>query len=222
MVITAKDLIEKDIPVISFEHTVRDALQLLEDADLHQIVLVDQEHALGILYEEDLKKRTNHSQKLHRDMIRDNTVGINGRLHVLDAVKLIASNEWEVLPVLDDEMKYIGCFKWDYVLSVVSKMMAITLPGTILVLRRLPVDYSMAEIVRICESNECRVISSGIMQEDGTNALLITLKIDRNELGGLISSFERYEYEVVASFGDMDYKDFLKERYDLLMNYLNM
>lgn len=222
MVITAKDLIEKDIPTVTLDHTVADTLQLLEDDDLHQIVLVHDEHALGILYEEDLEHQSDLQKNLNVEMIRDKAVGINGRLHVLDAVKLIASNEWEVFPVLDDEMKFIGCFKWDYVLSVVSKMMAITMPGTIIVLRRLPIDYSMAEIARICESNDCRIISSGIMQEEDTNALLITLKLDRNELGGLISSFDRYEYEVVASFGDMDYKDFLKDRYDLLMNYLNM
>src|SRR5690606_26985231 len=104
----------------------------------------------------------------------------------------------------------------------VCRIMGIDLPGTFLILRRLAVDYSMAEIARICESNECRVISSGIMLEEGSNAVIVTLKIDRNELGGLISSFERYEYEVVASFGDADYRDFLRERYDLLMNYLKM
>ena len=193
-----------------------------EDADMLQLVLVEDEAAIGIVHKEDLRFLENERQKLSSELVRDKGVGLNARLHILDAAKTLAAFDLEIIPVLDDEMKFAGSLSRSSVLSIVTRIMGIDLPGTFIILRRLAIDYSMAEIARICESNECRIISSGIMLEEGSNALIVTLKIDRNELGGLISSFERYEYEVVASFGDTCDRNCLKERYDLLMNYLRM
>lgn len=219
---TARELIESNMPVLDYSFTVEEALMQFEDADMLQLVLVEDEAAIGIVHKEDLRFLENERQKLSSELVRDKGVGLNARLHILDAAKTLAAFDLEIIPVLDDEMKFAGSLSRSSVLSIVTRIMGIDLPGTFIILRRLAIDYSMAEIARICESNECRIISSGIMLEEGSNALIVTLKIDRNELGGLISSFERYEYEVVASFGDTGYRNFLKERYDLLMNYLRM
>lgn len=219
---TARELIESNMPVLDYSFTVGEALEQFEDADMLQLVLVEGEAAVGIVHKEDLRFLEDETKKLNLALVRDKGVGLNARLHILDAAKTLSAFDLEIIPVLDDEMKYAGSLSRSNVLNIVCRIMGIDLPGTFLILRRLAVDYSMAEIARICESNECRVISSGIMLEEGSNAVIVTLKIDRNELGGLISSFERYEYEVVASFGDAGYRDFLRERYDLLMNYLKM
>lgn len=219
---TVRDQIEKDVITISTTHTIREAMEAMESMMLHQIVVINDIVAVGILHWEDIYEIENKSQVISTNNIRDKNVGINGAMHLFEAARLIADNGWEVLPVLDASMNYEGCLRWDSVFAQISNMLAMNLSGSMLVLRRLSIDYSLAEIARICESNECRVISSGIMQEDGTNALIVTLKLDKYEIGGVIAAFERYEYEVIASFGDNEYKDFLKDRYDSLMNYLNV
>lgn len=221
MIIAAKDLIQNTIPTVSYLNTVGEAISLMKDSELHQLVVVNEGMAEGILYLEDVEHEPEETA-LSLDMLRDKGVGINGDMHATEAIKLLSSNDWEVIPVLDENMKFVGCIKWDYALSTLNHMMAINLPGSIIVLRRLAVDYSMAEIARICESNDCRIISSGIMPEEGSHAVIVTIKVDKQELGPLVSAFYRYEYEVIASFGDDEYKDFLKGRFDLLMNYLNM
>lgn len=222
MKITAHDLIAPELSFVSYQNTIGEAIDKMHDAVVRQIVLINEQQVAGLLFLEDLENEGDEKQKLYPELIREVAIAVNGKLHVLDVVKLISSNHLEVLPVLDEQMQYVGCLKWETLLSVVSEMLAIKVPGSILMLRRLPIDYSMAEIARICESNDYRIISSGIMKEEGTQALIITLKVDRNELHMLISAFERYEYEVIAFFGDANYRDFLKERYDLLINYLNM
>lgn len=219
---TVRDQIEKDIVTISTTQTIGEAIEAMESMALHQIAVVNDVVAEGILHWEDIYEIENKNQTINALNIREKNVGINGAMHLFEAAKLIAENGWEVLPVLDASMNYEGCLRWDSVFAQISNMMAINLSGSMLVLRRLSIDYSMAEIARICESNECRVISSGIMQEDGTNGLIVTLKLDKQEIGGVIAAFERYEYEVIATFGDNEYKDFLKDRYDSLMNYLNV
>lgn len=222
MKITALDLIASELSFVSYQNTIAEAIQKMQDAAVRQIVLINEQQVSGILFLEDLENEGDDQQKLYPELIHEEAIAINGKLHVLDVVKLVSSNHLEILPVLDEKMQYVGCLKWETLLGVVSDMLAIKVPGSILMLRRLPIDYSMSEIARICESNDFRIISSGIMKEEGTQALIITLKIDRSDLHMLISAFERYEYEVIAFFGDANYRDFLKERYDLLINYLNM
>jgi hypothetical protein len=50
----------------------------------------------------------------------------------------------------------------------------------------------------------------------------VVLKVNNPDIGKIIQTFNRYEYNVVASFGEDMIDDILRDRYDLLMRYLNM
>jgi len=52
----------------------------------------------------------------------------------------------------------------------------------------------------------------------------VTVKINRQDLQfqRIIASFERFSYTIKASFQEADYFEGLQERYDSLMNYLNV
>jgi hypothetical protein len=42
------------------------------------------------------------------------------------------------------------------------------------------------------------------------------------DIYGMIATFERFGYTVKASYTQHEYQDTLQQRYDLLMNYLNV
>ena len=46
--------------------------------------------------------------------------------------------------------------------------------------------------------------------------------INKKDLQRIIASLERYDYIIKGSFTEEEYIDELKERYDSLMNYLNV
>ena len=53
--------------------------------------------------------------------------------------------------------------------------------------------------------------------------LEITLKLNRIDIGPVLQTFNRYNYIISASFSDQDvYNEGLQDRYDSLMNYLNI
>jgi hypothetical protein len=53
--------------------------------------------------------------------------------------------------------------------------------------------------------------------------LEVTIKVNTNDLGSVIRTFERYNYEVKTWFTADDEMDrFYSERFDLLMKYLNI
>ena len=50
----------------------------------------------------------------------------------------------------------------------------------------------------------------------------VTLKVNNPQIHSILASFERFEYIIKASFNEVEYIDALKERYESLMNYLNV
>ena len=52
--------------------------------------------------------------------------------------------------------------------------------------------------------------------------ILITIKLNCLEAQGILNSFERYGLEIVDVFSEEAFSDVLKERFNMLMNYLNL
>ena len=82
-------------------------------------------------------------------------------------------------------------------------------------------DYSMAQIGQIVESNDAKILSSTILSDPSSTKLDVTLKINQEDLTSIIRTFERYDYVVKASFQNGVGTEDLQWRYDVLMNYLN-
>lgn len=84
-------------------------------------------------------------------------------------------------------------------------------------------DYTLAEIARLVEDNNARIIRlETVPLQDGLS-LLVSLKMDVTDITAVLRSFERYSYNVIYSYmreGEMNetYEDRLKE----LMHYLDM
>ena len=77
----------------------------------------------------------------------------------------------------------------------------------------------MAQIV---EGDNAQILSSYVQSFQDSTRLEVTLKINKTELSGIISSFERYNYQVKAVFNSTTTDDGTEDRYNSLMNYLNV
>lgn len=93
--------------------------------------------------------------------------------------------------------------------------------GGIIILEVDRVDYSLAEVAQIVEYNEAKVLYFYVTEVVGTEQVQLTLKVNTLNVAPILDTFIRYNYTVKNSFvpgaeGD----DGLKERYGLLMKYL--
>ena len=52
--------------------------------------------------------------------------------------------------------------------------------------------------------------------------LELTLKVNREEIGSIVQSLERYDYKVIAYFQESAHLEDLKGRYDELMRFINI
>ena len=95
-------------------------------------------------------------------------------------------------------------------------------PGGIIVIELDARDYSLSEIARICESEDAIVISTQLVTNKVSGKIEVTLKTNRTDLQGLASAFERHNFIVKQVYGEQAHYEDMLDRYNLLMNYINM
>ena len=83
-------------------------------------------------------------------------------------------------------------------------------------------DYLLTEIAQIVESNDAKVLSMYITSHPDSTKFEVTLKINKMDVGSILQTFNRYDYIISASFTEDTYTDNLQDRFDSLMNYLNI
>ena len=82
------------------------------------------------------------------------------------------------------------------------------------------VDYSLAQIAQIVESNNAKILSAYITSNEESTHTEVTLKINTSNLSSIIRTFERYDYQVKAAYQDKDAEEDLRQRFDALMNFM--
>jgi acetoin utilization protein AcuB len=50
----------------------------------------------------------------------------------------------------------------------------------------------------------------------------VTLKVNKQDISTIVATFLRYEYDIKATFNHTDDNDNSRDRYNSLMNYLNL
>ena len=83
-------------------------------------------------------------------------------------------------------------------------------------------DYSMSHIAQVIESDGAHILSASVSSTRDQNMIEITLKVDKVDLSRILAAFYRLNYNVTSSFHQSEHSEDLQNRYEGLMNYLNM
>ena len=128
-----------------------------------------------------------------------------------------------MIPVLNGTSHYLGLITLTSMIGHLRTITAIGEPGGIIILEINEKDYCASEIVQIVESNDTRILSLFLTSDQNSTRMDVTLKLNVTNIGPILQTFYRYNYQVKASWSDQDsYTDELKDRYDALMNYLSI
>ena len=103
-----------------------------------------------------------------------------------------------------------------------TNMISMNQAGGILVLEMNTNDYSMSEIAQIVEGNDAKILCSYTSPLDSPNRIEVNLKINQTDLTSIIQTFNRYNYEIKASYMENnDLESLYQNRYELFLRYLN-
>jgi hypothetical protein len=83
-------------------------------------------------------------------------------------------------------------------------------------------DYSLSQIEQIVEGNDAKVLNMHINAHHDTTKMEVTLKVNKEDLSGLLQTFARYNYTVKATFHQNQFNDDVKKRFDEFIHFLNI
>jgi acetoin utilization protein AcuB len=220
---TAQEFINPMIPPLRPTDPVHKALNWMNEFRVHQLAVVENGQYLGTVSEDVLYDSENPEATIGQFELDHKTTFVTENQHFYDVIKEAHQNALQVVAVVDELGKFRGVITLKDTVTALARTYATQSPGGIIVLSMREYDYSMAEIGRLVESNQAKILSSYLEPDpyDPTR-IKVTLKLNLVDLSRVIATLERYNYRVIAKFQEMETVDYDKERLGLLLRYLDI
>ena len=219
----AREAIVSDMPSIEFTDSLHQASLLMDEFKVSELPIVNENGKyLGVLTEELLFDESDWEQEIKACATKLNQFHVTESIHLLEVFKKM--NEWKrsTLAVIDEKGFYLGSTSSEKLVSITGALPMSNDKGGLLELEMSILDYSLAQIAQIVESDNGRITGMYLTGAPDSKKVRVTIKINRSNLSHIISSFERYQYTIVASYHQEDSPDQLKSNFDNLMNFMNI
>jgi acetoin utilization protein AcuB len=195
------ELINNNIPRLHLQDSVRKALQLFSDFRVTHLPVVSDDKFLGLISEEDLLDA--ESDKLPIESMQDSFTHLSvlDNEHFLRAVKFSNESESNIVPVINEENEFQGSITTSELLKTLGHF---------------------TEIGRIVESNNATILHLNTTVNSETAMFTVTIHTNKKEIASIVSTFERYEFDVIYYFGNENFENDIHSNYRHLMNYLDI
>jgi CBS domain-containing protein len=218
----AKFLITEEIPPLKTSVLGGDALVFMNEFNVSHLPIVNNTQFLGLISEHDIIDLNepdspigDHSLSLIKPVVFMDQ-------HIYEVINLVARLKLTIIPVVDSEYNYRGVITLNSIVENLSNLSSIKDPGGIVILEMGYHDYSLTEISRLVESEDLKILSISLDADATRRTLQLTLKLNKTNIKHIVATFERFNYKVLSTFMEEEQTDSLKDRYDILMKYLDM
>jgi CBS domain-containing protein len=189
---------------------------------ISHLPIVNNFEFLGLISDKDIYNMNMVDEPIGGHQLSLFTPYVSQEQHIYEVIEMTSRLKLSVVPVLDHKNHYQGLITINDLVNHFANLSALQHPGGIIVLEVNENDYSLTEISQIVESNDAKILSLYISSPRDSTRVQVTLKINRNDLTSVIRTFERYEYDIWASYLKDDIADSLYEdRFDQFLRYLN-
>ena len=219
--VLAESLMSHDVVPVKTSDTGNQVLNMMSHYHLSHLPIVNDTRLLGMISEDDI---------LENDA--DEAIGSYGLSitqaycfedeHLFEIMRRMHEYKLTMMPVINRNEEYMGCIALQDFLHFFADSYSIKEPGSILVIEVTRLNYSLAELARIAESEGAVILGAFVSSDLENNLLYVTLKFNKTEMSRIIASYERFNYMVVGNFSKDNYDEGLRLRYEQLMNYLNV
>jgi predicted transcriptional regulator len=216
----ASAFIDPSIVPLKISDSVAVAIDFFKEFSVRQLPVVQDNICIGILSLDEIEEELADIPVL--DFINLSYSFASTYDHIYEVMRAISEQSVNLFPIIDENNNYLGCITLASLFKNYVNCAAFSQPGSIVVLEMDKKNYSLAEIARIVESENKVILSSLLSSNAESDRLEITLKLNSAQIQNLLSTFERFGYNIKATFDEEDVKDTLKNRYESLMTYLNV
>jgi CBS domain containing-hemolysin-like protein len=215
-----KNYVTNDYKAIDSQEIIGAVQDFFADLNFSHFPVIEEEIFIGSIATDDIetfdtdKKVIDYKYTLDHFFARSNMIW-------LDVLEVFAKNHTNLVPVLDENNKYLGYYEIEDIIKFFHETPFLKEQGAIIVVKKNTIDYSMSQITQIVESNNGKLLGLFISDSD-INTVQVTIKINLGSINEIIQTFRRYNYEIISEHYEDNYINNLKERSDYLDKYMNM
>jgi acetoin utilization protein AcuB len=218
----AIELITEAIPPVNTSDTIQKVVDRMIEFRVRHLPIVNEDQFLGLLAEDDLAGEPDNQTQIGSLALSLVNPYVLEDQHIYDVIRLFYESKLTVVPVLDARKNYLGLISINALTGYFATLTSVEQPGGIIVLEINNKNNSLAHMAQIVESDNAQVLSSYVQSFPDSTRLEVTLKVNKQDISAMIATFLRYEYTIKATFNHSGDNDNSRERYDSLMNYLNL
>jgi CBS domain-containing protein len=217
-----EQLISSVVPILELTDTGSRALSLMEQNNVTQLPIVAEQQYRALIHENDVLDWDTPESPLGKADFLSYRPAVFVNSHPYEALRIAHEHNLSIVPVIDNSNYYLGAITRNELLSYITESSGLNNPGAIIVLELDPRNYTLVDIARICENEDVLIISTQVRNSNHSGKIELTIKTNRTDLRGVISSFERHNYIIKDVYGEQHSEEDLRERFDMLMNFINM
>jgi len=218
----ARELITNDVPPIRSSETVEKALNWLDEFKVTHLAVVDGTQYQGLISENILYDAASSDITIAELNVTLNRPFIYEDRHIYEVMKMVSDMHLSIAPILDKNDNYMGLTTLPSLMHLISNTSSISEPGSVIVLELNQNDYSLGHLAQIIEGDDTKILSTYITSSTDSTLMEVTIKVNRNNIQGVLQALARYDYVVNASYSEIDYQEDMKDRFESLMKYLDM
>lgn len=214
-------MLESSIITVDLHDTVNHAMEMMDEAKLEHIPVLDGLQYLGMVSFDELEDSDPQAEVIsiqHRFIKPFVRTGD----HFLQALRVRSKFYIDQVPVVNENNEWEGVIGTAKMLDQISLLSGVSASGSMIVLEMPGHDYAPGEINRLVESNDAMIMQLNSIQDQHTGMMQVVLRINKEEISDVVATFQRHEYQVIYYYGDESYDNSLQKNLDHLMNYLNL
>lgn len=142
--------------------------------------------------------------------------------HLFDVLRVFNESKRNVISVLAEDFEWLGIVTKTTILEALGNSLTAEQNGAVLLLEMASHQYSANELSRIVESESCQILGLWLNHLSESGRIRVSLKLNTENAERIVSGLQRHGYEVIAAFGDDDYKENVEKRFESLMNYIDI
>lgn len=213
--------ISTDYHEVSLSDSINYAMNKMTDHHVKQLAVVEGKVFYGLITEETLLDQSDSFASLESIKLMFKSAFLFDYQHIYDGLQYMVAYNLCFIPVLNKHHEYQGVLSKIDLLTAVNSILGND-EGAIIVLELGMRDNALSHIARIIESENASILSTAVRQIPESTKLEMTIKVNKTNISGVVASLWRNDYVVKATFRDGGEQSDIQDRYDLLMNYLDL
>ncbi len=219
----AKELLSDMLPVLGEDDTGVKALSWMEFFKVSHLPVISDGNLLSVISDNDITDLQIGENTIKGFQLPKYKPFVYQNQHIYEIIEIVSNFKLTTIPVLDNNNKFAGTITVHELTNYLAKLLAVKEQGSIIELEMDYIDYSATQICNIVENENLKILSLYVNSVEESARIKVTLKLNSNDISSVIDTFERYEYNISSTFLHNDKnEDIYNERYDILLNYINL